>query len=1137
MKRIPAALAALLFLFCSASWATGFFVTQIIKGSDAEQSGLMRCDIIEKADGQAFESINDFLAYLKTKASITMAIVRDDSSMSIDVKPRGFSFRPYDNKPTISISTGSNLGGVDFSPDGNYMLKGSCLWDVATGREIRNFGGGLSDGKISPNGKYALFTSGNSAYLFDLFSGVELQSFDGHKDSVNSAIFSPDCRRILTGSTDRTIKIWDIEDGKEIRTLPGHTSLVMDANFSPDGERIVSGSYDKTIKIWQASSGECIRTINGFSDGVFSVKFSPDGKYILSGSGDSSVKLFDAGNGQVINNYLGHNKAVRSVSFNQNGQNIISCSDDGTIRLWEVNSGKMVWSFSSDNNPVYACALSPNGSQILSTQGLIGVLWDIKTGTILKKYSGAANFISSIAVGSNGKYAVSGSWDDSVMLWDIKTGKGIRTFSGHKDKVFAVAITPDNKYLLSGSSDSSIRLWDIESGQMVRILSGHSNGVRSLRVSPDGKTLASSDFENNLFLWDIPSGRIKKKIAIQKGKDKYANYIYSMAFSPNGKSILVGTGTLVDGSLTSWDVSSGTEKKTYNLECTSAVAYSADGKYFLAAHSAELALYDSATGSKIRTYSGRECGAINSVAFSSDGSKIATGDTGRVYLWETDTGILLKTFYGHTNNISAVSFTPDQKQLFSGSWDCTSRLWDISSGKETSRFIKLAGGEWVVLSPDYYFNSSPNGAKSINVVQGKHVYSIDNFFDGYFRPDIVTASIQLQDTSTMAGAKLTQGIALPPEVSLQIRENDGAFRGLGVEGKNNYKIESGCVDVRVVAKNAGGGVKGIRLFNNGKIIAENTRGLLVQPKIANDGLIMDYRVDLSDGENLIKAVGFSSDMTESNPVNAQVAYHSINKAKPNMYVLAIGINEYKNGKYNLNYCVSDAQGFIEALKPKAEKIFGEVEIVSLLNSDATRAKILEALADIKQRAGAEDVFTFFYAGHGVSLDIPQENGREISEFFYILANVTQMSDPDKASSEGISGAEIRKELADIKANKQIMFVDACNSGAFATQFAARGAAEENALAKLARATGSVILASTTKDQFATEFKELKHGAFTYVVIEGLVGAAALANGQITAAGLKAYIDDQIPSVTQKYKGDAQYPTTFLWGNDFPIGLK
>jgi hypothetical protein len=587
-----------------------------------------------------------------------------------------------------------------------------------------------------------------------------------------------------------------------------------------------------------------------------------------------------------------------------------------------------------------------------------------------------------------------------------------------------------------------------------------------------------------------------------------------------------------------WDIASGGEIRTFtgHSALVYSVAFSPDGKYALSgSEDKTLKLWEVSSGKEIRTFSGHS-GEVSSVAFSPDGKYALSGSSDNTMkLWDIASGGEIRTFTGHSYIVNSVEFSPDGKYALSGSWDNTLKLWDITSGKETAEMVGFTDGEWIVMTPDGYFNSSPNGAKNINVVVGMNVYSIDNFFDTFYRPDVVTARLKGQDTTQLVQADLTKGMRLPPEVTISIKTKDGDFSVLQSVAKSDYSIENGIIKVKVTAKDTGGGIQGIRLFNNNKVVGENLRGLKV---VQNDKLFdKEFEVSLADGDNNLRAIGFSEDMTESNPVMALVTYTSPQIEKPDMYILAIGINEYRNGKYNLNYCVDDAKGFVETLTPKAKKIFNNVIVTTVINRDANRANIIKLFDDLKGKIKTADVFTFFYSGHGIALDIKDSDGKTISEFFYVLSEVTQMTDPDKCLAEGITGTELKKILADIKASKQILFVDACNSGAFASQFAVRGAAEENALAKLSRATGSVIFASTTKEQFATEFAQLKHGIFTFVVIEAISGSASLSNGQLTAASIKAYVDDKIPEYSKKYKGDEQFPTSFIWGNDFPIGMK
>jgi len=356
-------------------------------------------------------------------------------------------------------------------------------------------------------------------------------------------------------------------------------------------------------------------------------------------------------------------------------------------------------------------------------------------------------------------------------------------------------------------------------------------------------------------------------------------------------------------------------------------------------------------------------------------------------------------------------------------------------------------------------------------------------------------------------------------------------------------ISGGQAMVRVSACDSGGGIRDVRLFNNDKLIGEGERGLAVIG--SGPTFERSFNVLLAPGENRLRAVAFSVDMTESNPVLASIILPAATNEKVDMYILAVGIDQYRNSSYNLSYCADDARSFARALEGRARPLFSAVRTVELIDHDATRAGLLAAFADLKTRVKPSDVFVFFYAGHGVALDIQNPEGQIVSEFMYVLRDVTQMSDPVRCAADAISGTEMRALLREVKASKQVMFVDACNSGAFINQLASRGAAEENALAKLSRATGSVVFASTTKEQAAFEFAELRHGVFTYVVLEALgsVGlldgskpsVGALSGGQYTIAGIKAYVDDKIPEYTLRYKGSEQYPTTFMWGQDFPLG--
>ncbi|MBK6525027.1 MAG: caspase family protein [Crocinitomicaceae bacterium] len=252
-----------------------------------------------------------------------------------------------------------------------------------------------------------------------------------------------------------------------------------------------------------------------------------------------------------------------------------------------------------------------------------------------------------------------------------------------------------------------------------------------------------------------------------------------------------------------------------------------------------------------------------------------------------------------------------------------------------------------------------------------------------------------------------------------------------------------------------------------------------------------------------------------------------------LFILAVGINSYKNPQYNLEYAVNDAQSFVHALSAQADSLFNSVKIFEIYNEMALKGNIVAAINEVKSLVGPEDVFIFYYAGHGV---MSYAKVAEDSDFFIVTHDVTNLySETVVLQEKAISANELMDYSVEISAAKQLFILDACHSGGALDAFATRGDGREKALAQLARSTGTFFITAAQDAQYANEVGDLKHGLFTYALLEILNGEQGN-NGddKITISELKVYVEERVPELSEQYRGSPQYPTSYGFGQDFPI---
>ena len=1018
---------------------------------------------------------------------------------------------------------------VAFSPDGRYVISGSRdrtvrLWEVATGREVRSFSGHSNriwSVAFSPDGRHFLSGSGDGwVNLWDVSTGQAV-GFPYTPKGVYSVAFSPDGYSALSGSIDGSIRLWSLITKQEIRSFSGHTDNVNSVAFSPDGRYALSGSDDRTMKLWHVATGkeQRIFSVRGRKSPVYSAAFSPDGNNILADLSGEKLQLWSAVAGREVRSFSGQTGQALSVAFAPDGRHVAAGCADKTIKLWEVPTGNRVYSLPGHKGAVNSIAFSPNGQYILSgsDDGTLK-LWEFATGREIQTFSGHASISKSVAFSPDGHHAIAGSTDRTTKLWDVYTGRMTQVFSGHKGAVTSVAFSPDGSHVLSGSEDKSMKLWDVATGQVSRtfrgprsgLRSGHAYVVTSVAFSPNGQYALSGSKDSTLKLWDVSTGQMIRSFI---GHTKDVN---SVAFSPDGSNVLSGS---YDWTLKLWDVSNGREIRTFseNEEAIYSVVFSPDGRYILsAAPHSKLKLWDVTNGQVIRHFSGH-AGSVGKSVFSPDGRRILSGGNDMtVRLWEVATGKTIHVFSGHMGYIASTAFSPDGHYALSSSGDGTIGLWEIETGELLLTRVHINQDDWVVVTPDGRFDGSPDGVKLLHYAKDNKSIPLDSLFEKFYTPGLVAQVMSGEELAPDA-PDIREGIEMPPIVRIVFPEAGQTLR-------------TRTVDVVVEVVDQGGGAEDIRLYHNGKRLEGEGKSVIVRP---TEGRGRAFAVALVNGVNTFSATAYSRDRTEANPFEITIEA-KIAEATADLYIVAVGINTYKNPRYKLNYAVPDAEAVSGLLSKRGEGIFRSISVQTVFDDQATRAGIEAALKQMEEVAQKEDVFIFFYSGHGV---MSAGDKRTPADFYLVPTDMTQMYGNDSGLIEkGISAAQLSNVCRRIDAQKQLLILDACQAGGALDAFDIRGAAEEKAIAQLARSAGVAVFAATGTEQFAREVKELEHGLFTYVLLQGMKGEAdgAPKDGKVTVSELKSYVDDQIWELSKHYRGQPQYPVANTRGQDFPV---
>ncbi|MEL7002052.1 MAG: caspase family protein, partial [Bacteroidota bacterium] len=998
----------------------------------------------------------------------------------------------------------------------------------------------------------------------------------GHSGKIFNIVFSPDGQKIISVSEDKTIRIWDAKTGQMLNKFRseignGPEGMFYASAISPNGKYLAVSGYPVSsqeknyVIIIDLDKRKQVAKAVGHENVINSLDFTGDGKFLASGSDDGTILLWKMDNMPNLRSVskIEVGARVTSLSFNKKTRALAVASDQRNVLLYNLKDIR-----SGINFPVNE----------------------------LKKHK---DYINKVVFSPDGYYLASSSLNNELVIWK-NDGSIFKSFDKLKDVVNAITFSHDSKILVAMDVAGDGTSYSVAEGSKLASFYGHDNTVFSATFSPESSTgnylVASAGGNDNvIYVWNSINGRVQKTIKgvgstiwdlsfgkglelfiankpVKKGQDK--KYQFSFDFKTFGINNAPGkpitsflekaNEQIRQTSPYDLEIDRGGIIRNEEFEDGRILDFQATGDgSIVVASDFSLKMYNR-EGRLMKEFLGHTAG-VRSVTVSNDGRYMASGSEDQtIKIWKLaeigDAPSMMEVFqepfwqeYFQTYGLDSLANTPGRKaweevinQLRSSGDKTYKDIQEIYADlgeviRPFANFFISNDAEWICWTPQGYFSCSSSGGEYF----GWHVnrgideladfYTAEQYFDLLFRPE--TMSKSMDQGRRVSEILISEGERIF-DLSKLSRPSAAFFNTTNLTIGNDKKLDyhdgrfltqSQSLTLDVDIYDGGGGIKEVNIYQNEKLIISDTD---VQSLAEGEQILKSYKVDLLNGRNDFKVIVKNFQKIESRPQYLNIEYNGEIIATSSLYILSVGINKYKNAAYNLNYAQPDAKSFTKKLIDNGSKMFKSIRKTEIYDTEATKENIIKGFESIISQAKPEDVFVFYYAGHG-TLDEDNDN-----EYYLVPTDITKLyGDPAQLQRSGVSATDLKNYLAKVKPQKQLILMDACHSGGAIKSINVRAAAsEEKAIIQLARASGVVMIASSGTKQFASEFEELKHGVFTYALLEALDGQADSGDDKVTVGELKTFMDARVPELTNQYGGQEQYPTGFIHGNDFPISL-